>query len=167
MLAATGWSLVEYLSERGRKRYFSSGFQAVIYLDTGRDGCPRFYRGPGQPPLRKVLLENPVVASEIPCVLQVNGGLDNVVQRTACECQDALAGQYRRMGFRFDRAADHIAVLVFGHLPGQKHKVPRAHRRVKRQIRVLLAVDLYIRLGHWVTPEKHSMMSSPCCRSTK
>src|SRR5262249_23198629 len=60
-----------------------------------------------------------------------------------------------------DIADTHIAVLVLRHLAGDEDEIPRPHRRMEGQIRVLLADRLDV-LAHWAPlglPSSHTLPS--------
>ena len=91
--------------------------------------------------------------------------------------QNALDRHDRTLGFFLDSAGDHVAAGVLGDLSGDKDEVAGAYRRMKRQVRILLAdrIDIVAfrnRTGvvHGCNPHAItlvSMMSTPDTRSTR
>src|SRR5581483_12059255 len=83
--------------------------------------------------------EDLVVAAEVARILEVGrhphhiGKARALLRENALDCQDSAAG------FLLDGAADHVALGILGDLTGYKNEVSGPHRRMKRQVRILLA----------------------------
>src|ERR1700704_5121933 len=110
-----------------------------IHLDLGADDGARLDRGAGQNRVLEVLREHLVVTPEIAGILEIGGHPDDIGQARAVLRQDPLDRFDRAGGLLLDRSGDHVAVGILGDLTRYEDEVPRAHRRVERQIGVLFS----------------------------
>src|SRR5438094_163915 len=117
-------------------------------LDLGSDHRARLDRRASDASLGKIFLEHAVVTAEVARVLEERRYLYHVPQVAARVRENTLNRFERGARFLFDRAGDHVAVRILGHLAGHVDEVARPHRRMEREIRVLFAVDLDFRMSH-------------------
>jgi hypothetical protein len=148
-----------------------------VHLDLGADHGARLDGGARQHRVLELLAEHPVVAAEVAGVLEIGGHPHDVGQRRALLGENAADRLDRAQRLLLDRAGDHVAGGVLADLAGDEDVVAGAHRRMKWQVRVLLAdrIDVLARAAGVVhaaillVQERAvvSMMSTPRTRSTR
>src|SRR5262249_12427851 len=116
-----------------------------------------------------------VVAAEVAGIPEIGRDAHDIGQCGPFFGENSTNRLDRAPRLLLDRSRDHVAVGILGNLASNEDEIARAHRGVKRQVRVLLSDRMDILAGgacvlHGVDPQCNSlasMMSTPRTRSTR